>query len=211
MRERLVREAKLTGKACKDNTTEAYSLSRTGSDILSHYLTNQYKKIMKVLILILLFMLTCCDRADGQLFQLSIVDGDVYIYEYAMKKPNQAHIGFVVISNDLIVKDICFTVNLSNGKIKNIFRREQVIVNILQYSKREDGNILIERNELLCYDSENFINRKKRISDSIYKMISISFLDMTNRERLKILNELSRSAEAVCLSRTYSSRLCLSS
>jgi hypothetical protein len=145
---------------------------------------------MKALIFILLSMLTCCSTIDCQLAQLPIVDGDVYIYEYAMKKPNQAHIGFIIIHNDLIVQDICFTVNFSKDNVKNVFRRDNAITNTLQYSK-EDGNILIEKNGLLCYDSENFINRKKRISDDVYKKISFSFFEITNKERLKILNELS--------------------
>ena len=145
---------------------------------------------MKTLIFILLFMLTSCNKADSQSPQTPIIDGNVYIYEYAMKKPNQAHIGFIIIDNDLIVQDIYFTVNFSKGQVKNVFRRDNAITNTIQYSKREDGNILIERNKFLCYDSENFISREKRISDNIYKMISHSFLEMTNKERLKILNEL---------------------
>lgn len=146
---------------------------------------------MKTLIFILLFMLTSHNETDAQLPQPSIIDGDVYVYEYAMKKPNQAHIEFIIIDSDLIVQDISFTVIFSKGKIKNVFRRNNVITNILQYSKKEDGNIWIERNAFLCYNSENFISREKRISDNIYKMISSSFFEMTNKERLKILNELS--------------------
>ena len=148
---------------------------------------------MKILIFILLFMLTSCNMANGQSPQTEIIDGDVYIYEYAIKKPNQAHIGFIIINNDndLVVQDIYFTVNFSKGQVKNVFRRDNAITNTVQYSKREDDNILIDKNMFLYYDSENFINREKRISDNIYKMISLSFLEMTNKERLKILNELS--------------------
>jgi len=146
---------------------------------------------MKTLIIILLFMLTSCSKVDGQSPRMKIIDGEIYIYEYAMKKPNQAHIGFIIIDNDLIVQDIYFTVNFSKGQVKNVLRKDNTITNIIQYSKSEDGNILIERNKILCYNSENFISREKRISDNIYKMISSSLLEMTNKERLKILNELS--------------------
>lgn len=130
--------------------------------------------------------------ADGQSLQATIVDGDVYIYEYALKKPDQAHIGFIIINNDLIVQDIYFTVNFSKEQVKNVCRRDKAITNTVQYSKREDGNILIDRNKFLCYDSENFISRQKLISDNIYKMIYPSFLKMTNKERLKMLNDLSK-------------------
>lgn len=129
--------------------------------------------------------------ADSQSLQTTIINGDVYIYEYAMKKPNQAHIGFIIINYDLIVQDIYFTVNFSKEQVKNISRRDNAITNTVQYSKREDGNILIDRNKFLCYDSENFVSRQKLISDNIYKMIHPSFFEMTNKERLKILNELS--------------------
>ena len=146
---------------------------------------------MKILIFILSFMLISCNKAGSQSFQTPIIDGNVYIYDYAMKKHNQAHIGFIIIDNDLIVQDIYFTVNFSKGKVKNVLRRNNTITNTLQYSKRENGNILIEKNKLLCYNSENFVGRGRRIPDNIYKMTSPFFLKMTNKERLKILNELS--------------------
>ena len=66
---------------------------------------------MNTLIFILLAMLTSSNELEAQLPQTSIIEGDVYIYDYAMKKHNQAHIGFIVINNDLIVQDISFTVN----------------------------------------------------------------------------------------------------
>ncbi len=148
---------------------------------------------MKTLIFILLFMLTSCNKGHSQSPQKQTIDGDVYIYEYAIKKPNQAHIGFIIIDNDLIVQDICFTVNFSKGQVKNVFRRDNAITNTVQYSKRKDGNILIKKNKFLYYNSELFISREKRIPDNMYKMISSSFFEMTNKERLKTLNKLSIS------------------
>ena len=146
---------------------------------------------MNTLIFILLAMLTSSNELEAQLPQTSIIEGDVYIYDYAMKKHNQAHIGFIVINNDLIVQDLSFIVNFSKSKVKNVCRRDCVVTKILRYSKREDSNILTERNAFLCYNSENFIRRGKQIPDYIYKMISSSFLEMTNKERLNVLNELS--------------------
>ena len=46
---------------------------------------------MKTLIFILLFMLTSCNKGYSQSPQKQIIDGDVYIYEYTIKKPNQTH------------------------------------------------------------------------------------------------------------------------
>ncbi len=87
-------------------------------------------------IIIFLLMLISCDKTAGQLSQMVITDGDVYMYEYAMKKPNQLHVGFIIINNDLIVQNISFTVNFSKDKIKNVFRNDNEITNPVQYSKK---------------------------------------------------------------------------
>ena len=56
---------------------------------------------MKTLILILFFMINSLENTIFQSSQSSIIDGDIYIYEYAMKKPNQIYIGFIIINNNL--------------------------------------------------------------------------------------------------------------
>ena len=87
---------------------------------------------MKLLIFILSFILNPCNKADGQLSQTPITDGDIY---------------------DNNVAD----------KLGNFY-----------------------------YSSDDFIKKRRLIPDNIYKMIHSSFLEMTNKERLKILNKLSK-------------------
>lgn len=41
------------------------------------------------------------------------------------------------------------------------------------------------------YNSDDFVKKHRLIPDNIYRMISSSFLEITNKERLQILNELS--------------------
>jgi len=139
---------------------------------------------MKTLILILFMMTPCCNKDNN----FSIKDGDTYIYEYAIKKPGQAYVGFIVLSDSLIVQDICFTINFSDGKIKNVTKAEGIKSNTRKYSKKENGNVYV--GSLLCYTSESFISRRKLITDDIYKMISPDFLNITNKERLKMLDSL---------------------
>lgn len=139
---------------------------------------------MKTLILILFMTVSYCSKNNN----VHVVEGETYIYEYAVKKPGQAYIGFIVLKDSLIVQDICFTINFSEGKIKDVTKAERIKSNTRKYSKKENGNIYV--GSLLCYSSEGFINRRKLIPDDIYKMISPDFLNMTNRERLKMLDSL---------------------
>ncbi|MBM0654726.1 hypothetical protein JMN11_13820 [Capnocytophaga genosp. AHN8471] len=144
---------------------------------------------MKTLILILFFMINSLENTIFQSSQSSIIDGDIYIYEYAMKKPNQIYIGFIIINNNRIVQNLCYTIELSKGKVENIIK-EDINVGHLQYLEMPDGNILIKNSKLLCYSSKNFKYREKRIPNNIYKEISPLFLVMTNKERFDLLNEI---------------------
>jgi len=137
---------------------------------------------MKTLILILFMAGSYCNKDNN----IQVVEGKTYIYEYAIKKPGQAYVGFITLDNSLIVQDICFTINFSDGKIKDVTKAERIKSNTRKYSKKENGNIYI--GSLLCYTSENFTCRNKLISDDIYKMISSDFLNVSNKDRLKMLD-----------------------
>ncbi|HOU97504.1 MAG TPA: hypothetical protein PLP65_01530 [Bacteroidales bacterium] len=139
---------------------------------------------MKTLILILFMTVSYCSKVNN----VQVVEGETYIYEYAIKKPGQAYVGFIILKDSLIVQDICFTINFSDGKIKDVTKAEGIKSNTCKYSKKENGNIYV--GSLLCYTSENFTSRRKLIPDDIYKMISPDFLNMTNKERLKMLDSL---------------------
>ena len=146
---------------------------------------------MKTLFLTLAIMLSSCSFNSIQLPPLEFVDGEVYLVEYAMKKSSQANIGFVIVDNDTILQEICFTVNFSGGKVRNVVREEQRGTNIFHFKTNEDGTVLLQSNSCACYNDEAFKNDKKRIPDKYYTIISPSFLKITNKERLETLYKLS--------------------
>ena len=80
-------------------------------------------------------------------------------------------------------QDISFDVYFSKGKINKVNRTISPV-----YS---DDNIA-DRLGNFYYSSDDFVKKYRLIPDNIYKMISPSFLEMTNKERLKILNKLSK-------------------
>ena len=137
---------------------------------------------MKLLIFILSFILNPCNKADGQLSQTPITDGDIYIYEFAIKRPGRANLGFIIVDSNSY-QDISFDVYFSKGKINKVNRTISPV-----YS---DDNIA-DRLGNFYYSSDDFVKKYRLIPDNIYKMISPSFLEMTNKERLKILNKLSK-------------------
>lgn len=139
---------------------------------------------MKTLILILFMTVSYCSKDNN----VQVVEGETYIYEYAIKKPGQAYIGFIVLKDSLIVQDICFTINFSDGKIRDVTKAERIKSNTRKYSTKENGNIYV--GSLLCFTNKNFISKNRLIPDDIYKMISLDFLSMTNKERLKMLDSL---------------------
>lgn len=140
--------------------------------------------------LLFLYMGLICMGMETTSCQVSMAESGIYIYEYAVKKPNQVHIGFIIMENDVIVHDICYTVNISKNKVKRVFRTDKVTTGTLKYSNQEDGSIVLDKNAHICYSSSGFINRKKLIPDSIYNTISRSFFEKTNMERMQLLNDL---------------------
>lgn len=146
---------------------------------------------MSPLLFTLAIMSTSCIFNDVQLPPLEFADGEVYLVEYAIKKPNQANIGFVIVDNDTILQEICFTINYSGGKVRNVVREEQRGTNIFHFKTNEDGTVLLQSDSCVCYDDEAFKNDKKGIPDNYYTIISPSFLEITNKERLETLYKLS--------------------
>lgn len=136
---------------------------------------------MKPLIFILLFMLTSCNKADCQLPQTPIIDGDVYIYEFAIKKPGRANLGFIIVESNSY-QDISFDIHYSKSRIDKVNKTVSPV-----YS----NNNIAEKLGSFYYDSDDFVKKRRLIPDNIYKMISSSFWEITNKERLEILNELS--------------------
>jgi hypothetical protein len=141
---------------------------------------------MKTLILILFMMAPCCNKDNNS----CIKDGETYIYEYSIKVPGQANVGFVITDDTSVIQNIDFKIYFSKGKVEKVLKYDGLKGGKYHYSQKENGNIFIEELNKLCYTSEDFISRNKLVSDDIYKLISSDFLNMTNKERLKMLDSL---------------------
>ena len=132
---------------------------------------------MKQLIFTLLFMLLYCDKLDAQ---LSTLEHDIYIYEFAMKRSGRVNLGFLIVEHDKY-QEISFDIRFAKDKIDKVNKT----IRILPLDDK-----VVERSGDFYYNSDDFVKKHRLIPDNIYKMISSSFLEMTNKERLQILNKL---------------------
>lgn len=131
---------------------------------------------MKRLILILLFMLFHCVKPEAQ---LPIVECDVYIYEFAIKRLGRINLGFLIVERDSC-QNLSFDVRFSKGKINAVNKTDDLF--------QLEDKIAERLGDFYC-NSDDFAKKDRLIPDSIYKMISSSFLEITNKERLEVLNE----------------------
>lgn len=111
----------------------------------------------------------------------------VYIYEYAIKKPNRALIGFIVTKNNAIIENFEYKISFSKNKIKKVKEIKKNGYENYQYHVKNNGDIIIENLNLECYTCENFSKKNKLIPDKIYQIISKEFFHMTNYDRQKLL------------------------
>jgi hypothetical protein len=125
-------------------------------------------------------MLTSFSKANGQSFQMSIIDGNVYMYEYAIKRPGRANFGFIIVEGNSC-QDISFDIHYSKGKINSV---KQTVSSVCL------SNSITKKLGSFYYDSDGFAKKNRLIPDNIYKIISPSFLEVTNKERLEILKSL---------------------
>ncbi|MBT9873165.1 hypothetical protein GPL06_10135 [Bacteroides salyersiae] len=131
---------------------------------------------MKCLILTLLFILIYCDKSDAQ---LSTFEHE-YIYEFAIKRPGRVNLGFLIVERDKY-QEILFDIRFSKDKIDKVNKTVRIL---------PLNNKVVERSGDFYYNSDDFVKKHRLIPDNIYRMISSSFLEITNKERLQILNEL---------------------
>lgn len=137
---------------------------------------------MKARILILLFILIFNKKVSAQSSQIQMLDQEMYIYEFAIKKIGRANIGFLIIENNLCW-DISFDVHFSKDKIKKVDK----FVRIYYY----DNNIA-KKIGGFYHSNNDFVKKRRLIPDNIYKIISPFFLEITNKERLEILDGFSK-------------------
>ncbi|MBX9188671.1 hypothetical protein HCG69_11405 [Bacteroides sp. K03] len=103
-----------------------------------------------------------------------------YIYEFAMKRPGRVNLGFLIVEHDKY-QEISFDIRFAKDKIDKVNKT----IRILPLDDK-----VVERSGDFYYNSDDFVKKHRLIPDNIYKMISSSFLEMTNKERLQILNKL---------------------
>ena len=132
----------------------------------------------------LFIILQICTFFGSQQPQTAIFDG-VYFYEYAIKKPNQINIGFIAVENGSPKDIIEFTISYSNGSVKTIQRK--TVISPLQVHLYEKNGVLLFGDSIECYSDKSYIQRKKKIPDDYYLILSPSFFDLTNKERLRLL------------------------
>lgn len=123
-------------------------------------------------------MLIYCDKSDAQ---LSTFEHDIYMYESVIKRPGWANLGFLIVKHDEY-QEISFDIRFSKDKIDKVNKT----IRILPLDDK-----VVERSGGFYYNSDDFVKKYRLIPDNIYRMISSSFLEIINKERLQILNELS--------------------
>lgn len=116
----------------------------------------------------------------------------IYIYEFAVKKPGHAYVGFIITNDTLAIQRIGYEIFFSKRGIVKVDRGVYKGFIPHKFMEKNDGNIFVEGFRLLCFSSGNFKDRNKLIPDDIYKMISPDFLNITNEERCEILESLSK-------------------
>jgi len=125
----------------------------------------------------------------GHADSTAIKEGNLFIYEYSAKIFGQAVIGFVVANDSNVVQDLGYKIYYDTQKIKKINRITKPEKLLYKYTKKSDGNIYIEKLKRMCYNDKNF-NNNKRYSEQLYKLISTSFDNLTNKERFYIIEKL---------------------
>jgi hypothetical protein len=128
-------------------------------------------------------MITFCNNTNGQSFQMPIIDGNVYIYEFAIKRPGRANLGFIIVESNSY-QDISFDIHFSKNKINK--------VNKTVSSVYIDNNIVGKLGNCY-YSSDDFAKKRRLIPDTIYKMISSTFFEISNEERLVMLSKLAKN------------------
>ena len=75
---------------------------------------------MKYLIFTLLFMLIYCDKSDAQ---LATFEHDIYMYEFAIKRPGWANLGFLIVKHDKC-QEISFDIRFTKDKVDRVNKTE---------------------------------------------------------------------------------------
>lgn len=114
----------------------------------------------------------------------------IFIYDVSPKVYGRNVICFLITDETLVKKKICYKVYFSDSKgILRISKSEEYPNK--KYTLNEKGNISLDGSSTIGYTDKGFVAFKFQ-SDKFYQMISPNFLDMNNKDRIKVLEEISK-------------------
>lgn len=128
------------------------------------------------------------NTCESQSQSSTTADKGLYIFEYYSKIYGQATLCFLE-TQDTLALQTSFKVYYTKDKISRVTKT--VDSSKYKYQKKEDGNVYVYGLKTICYSSKNF-KEKKVYSDRFYKLLSVNFFDLDNKERLEILNRLAQ-------------------
>ncbi len=131
-------------------------------------------------------MLISACKSEGQVFTTG--DKNIYIFEYPGKIYGQTIIGFFQ-TNDTFAEQIFFKITFTNEKIITV--KKEIDNTKYKYLKKQDGNLYIDGLNLICFEEKIFKNKMIN-TINFYNLLSKDFLDISNKDRLNILEQLSK-------------------
>ena len=136
---------------------------------------------MKVFILFMILLNFCLNGGETN------IKDNIYIFEYSPKIYGNMIIGFTSIDSSSKVIITTYKLYFEDYEIKSIKKSLKIYNG--EISKKENGDIILENENLKCFNSSNFLSNKK-YSEDLYKMIDMNFLNLTNSKRYEILEKL---------------------
>ncbi len=120
---------------------------------------------------------------------LNYLTGDegLYICDYASKIFGQTTLVLVEL-NDSTAIESSYTIYYTKTKIKRVVKRKHIIK--YKSINKNNGNISFNDYKTIYYTSKNFANHRRLNSDIFYHLLSPKFFDISNKEKLKILESL---------------------
>jgi hypothetical protein len=118
-----------------------------------------------------------------------LFEDDCYFYEYAIKKPGQAYIGFIVIIDSVSIRKVDYTLLIKDEQIIKVNKQSDTIYREVSINKLHNGNIYIMKHNLLCYSSVNLKNRETFLHKNYWDQISEVFFDKKNVDKMRLIQD----------------------
>ena len=114
-------------------------------------------------------------------------DKDLYICEYASKIFGQTSLTFLEIDDSTAIES-SYTIYYTKTVIKRVVERKHIIK--YKSINKNNGNISFNDYKTIYYTSKNFANIRRLNSDIFYHLLSPKFFDISNKEKLEIIESL---------------------